>query len=561
MPVAGNGPTDPLLELLDALPDAVIVTDSEAPQRVRFVSSGYLELTGAQAAAMLGRPLAELCSHEASAGAFDRLQQAVERGETADARLRVRARDGHLVTLAVRVIRLPGDEARVAWVGRAAPDRSVVRIDEAIYSYLLDQQGNAELISTSPRFEQLVDTSPASLDPMEAWRARVHPDDRGMVLDGRTRLLAGHPLEREYRLCCADGKERVVLDRANPSEPEDGVITVDGILIDVTARRQAALAFAETSSRLAHVIESIDEYIYTDLAGVDGHLGTPLYASPGIFRTLGRSVPLERLNEEWEAAVHPDDLATFRATNEQMANGEAIEVEYRVLRPDGEARWVFDRARPRRTPDGRMLIDGVIADITERKRVAHELAAARDEADRRSRVDALTGLFNRGHFTEALAAELDRAARAGASVGLVIADVDHFKRVNDTYGHLVGDRVLAEIADRLATAVRRYDTLARFGGEEFVVLVPDVHDIEALVATAEQLRAVVRDRPFRAGGGALDVTISAGVALARGGESADALIGARRSRPLRRQGRGARLRPSHDAQRRRQPVAFAAWTP
>jgi diguanylate cyclase (GGDEF)-like protein/PAS domain S-box-containing protein len=529
MPVDGDGPNDPLLGLLDALPDAVIVTDAAAPQRIRWASNAYVELTGANVDRMRGRALAELCTHDGSRGAFERLLQAVSSGDTADARLRIRVRDGHLVTLAVRVIPLPGSddsERRVAWVARVAVDRPATRIDEAIYSYTLDAAGRAELVSTSPRFEVLIDSTPASHAPMNAWLARIHPDDRALVLDGRARLLTGHALEREYRLSCADGKERVVLDRANPSPPEDGVITVDGILIDVTARRQAALAFAETSSRLAHVIESIDEYIYTDLAGEGGHLGRPLYASPGIFRTLGRSVPLERLNVEWEAAVHPDDLETFRASNERMAHGEAIEVEYRIVRPDGDVRWVFDRSRPRRSPDGRILIDGVIADITERRRVADELAAARDEADRRSRVDALTGVFNRGHFTEALAAELDRAARADAAVGLLIADIDHFKRVNDTYGHLVGDRVLAEIADRLAATVRRYDTLARFGGEEFVVLVPDVRDVDALVGIGEQLRAAIRSRPFTVGGNALDIRVSVGVALARAGDSADSLIGA-----------------------------------
>ena len=248
------------------------------------------------------------------------------------------------------------------------------------------------------------------------------------------------------------------------------------------------------------MIESIDEYLYTDLAGVDGHLGRAVYASPGIFRVLGRDVPLASLNPAWEAAVHPDDTAIVQAAHVRMAAGEAFEVEYRIVRPDGDVRWVLDRARPRRTTDGQVLIDGVIADVTERHRAADELAAARDEADRRSRIDALTGLFNRGHFTEALAAELDRAARAKARVGLLIADVDHFKRVNDTYGHLAGDRVLAEIAERLATAVRRYDTLARFGGEEFVVLVPDVQDLAALVATGEQLCEAIRARPFGASG-------------------------------------------------------------
>jgi diguanylate cyclase (GGDEF)-like protein/PAS domain S-box-containing protein len=528
VPVARNGP-DPLLELLDALPDAVVVTERAAPHRVEWIGGAYRQLTSWEPQTAYGRPLGELCTHESSVGAFERLLQAVSDGETADARMRIRRLDGRVEAMAVRVIQLPGAEgapARVAWLARPDADRALARIDAAVYSFLLDEQGKTELIYASPRFEALVGTAPTAMAPVDAWRARIHPEDRTVLHEGIARLRGGHTLEREYRLMCADGKERFVLDRATPHGPEDGILTIDGILIDVTERRQAALAFAETSSRLAHVIESIDEYVYTDAAGIDGHLGMPLYASPGIFRTLGRQVPLERLNDEWEAAVHPDDMSIFHASHVRMSNGEAIEVEYRVVRPDGEPRWVLDRARPRRTPDGRVVIDGVIADITERRRVADELAAARDEADRRSRIDALTGVFNRGHFTETLAAELERAARGNAAVGLLIADIDHFKRVNDTFGHLVGDRVLAEIAERLATAVRRYDTLARFGGEEFVVLVPDVQDLAALVATGEQLRAAVRDEPFTAGGSELDMTISIGVALAYAGESADSLIGA-----------------------------------
>ncbi|MEO9175526.1 MAG: diguanylate cyclase, partial [Gaiellales bacterium] len=397
---------------------------------------------------------------------------------------------------------------------------------EALYSCVLSAETGADLVYASARFQALIGPPPANMTLIEAWRARIHPDDRQRVRAGFDELLAGRPVEREYRLRSADGHERVVFDRVHPHPAADGAVTVDGILIDVTERRQTALDFAETSSRLAHVIESIDEYLYTDAAGVDGHLGRAVYASPGIFRILGRDIPLERLNAAWEAAVYPDDAPTFRASHVRMAAGDPFEVEYRIVRPDGEARWVLDRARPRRSATGEVLIDGLIADVTERHRVADELAAARDEADRRSRVDALTGLFNRGHFTEALAGELDRAARANASVGLLIADIDHFKRVNDSYGHLAGDRVLAEIAERLSTAVRRYDTLARFGGEEFVVLVPDARDMASLVAAGEKLREAVRTRPFSAAGRELTITVSIGAALADAGAGADALIGA-----------------------------------
>jgi diguanylate cyclase (GGDEF)-like protein/PAS domain S-box-containing protein len=526
MPLADSG-NDPLLGLLDALPDGVVVTDALPPHRIRWAGGAFARLTGEAPEAAVGRELDSFTT-PASARAHDRLVAAATRGETAEARIRWSGPDGGPMPLVVRAIPLPAGDgaARIAWLARPDTSRMLSCVDEALYSLVLDAEGRPELVYASPRFEATIGRAPAGMTPIDAWRARVHPDDRTRAGDGVSELLAGRPVECEYRLRCADGQERVMLDRATPHPPEDGTVTVDGILTDVTDRRRTALAFAETSSRLEHMIESIDEYLYTDAAGVDGHLGVPVYASPGIFRVLGRAVPLVRLNDEWEAAVHADDVPIFAASNEQMANGDAIEVEYRIVRPNGEVRWVLDRARPRRTADGRVMVDGVIADITERRRVADELASARDEADRRSRVDALTGVFNRWHFTEALAAELGRAARANATVGLLIADIDHFKRVNDTHGHLAGDRVLAEIADRLATAVRRYDTLARFGGEEFVVLVPDVRDMDALVATGEQLREAVRSRPFTAGGSALEITVSIGVALAHAGDGADALIGA-----------------------------------
>ena len=516
---------DPLLELLDSLPDAAVVTVAHPPHEIVWASRAFAELTGEPAAALEGRPLSSLCSRT-SGPALERLQLAASTGDVADARILWQRGDGPITPLSVRVVPLPGDATRVAWLARPDIGRLLAHIDEALYSCVLEADGGADLIYASPRFELLVGLPPENMTPIEAWHARIHPDDRERARAGLDELRAGRATEHEYRLRCADGHERVILDRANPHPPEDGTRTIDGILIDITERRQTARAFAETSSRLAHVIESIDEYLYTDLAGVEGHLGRAVYASPGVFRVLGRNVPLPELNPAWEAAVHPDDIEIVQAAHVRMAAGEAFEVEYRIVRPDGDVRWVLDRARPRRTTDGQVLIDGVIADVTERHRAADELAAARDEADRRSRIDALTGLFNRGHFTEALAAELDRAARAQARVGLLIADVDHFKRVNDTYGHLAGDRVLAEIAARLAAAVRRYDTLARFGGEEFVVLVPDVQDLAALVATGEQLGEAIRARPFGASGTELRITISIGAALADPGEGPDALIGA-----------------------------------
>ena len=141
-------------------------------------------------------------------------------------------------------------------------------------------------------------------------------------------------------------------------------------------------------------------------------------------------------------------------------------------------------------------------------------------AQRRAAVtDGLTGLNTRRYFTEALAVECRRAARSGGPLGLLIIDVDHFKRINDTYGHPAGDRVLKEVSRRLRSAARAGSVVARYGGEEFVVLAPQA-DGDALHAFAERIRLAIADLPIDAGDQALlSVTASVGAASVPGGSA------------------------------------------
>jgi diguanylate cyclase (GGDEF)-like protein len=138
----------------------------------------------------------------------------------------------------------------------------------------------------------------------------------------------------------------------------------------------------------------------------------------------------------------------------------------------------------------------------------------RDQAGR----DPLTGLLNRRTFEEGFAAEWERLRRGGPGFAVLALDLDHFKRVNDTHGHLVGDMVLTQTAQRLRQVARQMDTLARTGGEEFVVLVPQTDRAGALAA-AERLRRAVSAAPFDIPRGALPVTLSVGVALAKADEA------------------------------------------
>ena len=137
-----------------------------------------------------------------------------------------------------------------------------------------------------------------------------------------------------------------------------------------------------------------------------------------------------------------------------------------------------------------------------------------------ARRDGLTGLVNRRAFDEALAQELERGARTGSPVGLLLLDIDHFKRLNDEHGHQTGDEVLRVVGRVLAECARTYDVVARYGGEEFVVILPGVDDDDALAA-AERLRTAVLDAPTP-----VPVTISAGAASAPPeAEDSTALIG------------------------------------
>lgn len=143
--------------------------------------------------------------------------------------------------------------------------------------------------------------------------------------------------------------------------------------------------------------------------------------------------------------------------------------------------------------------------------------------DRLARTDALTGLANRRALIDALAAERQRVARGAAPFAVVLADVDHFKQVNDRHGHDSGDAVLRQVAATIRTVAREVDVAARWGGEEFLVLLPATSLADAL-AVAERMRAAVHAATIEANGQRLSVTASFGVGALRGGESADDCI-------------------------------------
>ncbi|MDN3518868.1 diguanylate cyclase [Aquisalimonas lutea] len=151
-----------------------------------------------------------------------------------------------------------------------------------------------------------------------------------------------------------------------------------------------------------------------------------------------------------------------------------------------------------------------IMDATDTCIYQIQLREAMDSLEKSSARDPLTGIFNRGHIESRLRDEFARSHRHDSDLSVILFDIDHFKRVNDLHGHMAGDEVLCEVANRVAGALRKEDVFGRYGGEEFTVVLPD-SDLAAARVVAERLRHCIAARPIVTSAGAVDVTVTLGV--------------------------------------------------
>lgn len=211
---------------------------------------------------------------------------------------------------------------------------------------------------------------------------------------------------------------------------------------------------------------------------------------------------------EWFDRVHPNDLDALSAHLESAGNGGTpFEIEHRVLHRDGGYRWMLARGTGTRTDDGCRRLVGSHSDVTARKEAELNLVHT-------SLHDALTGLPNRVLFMERLDHALKRAQRSNEkSYGVMYIDLDHFKGINDSLGHLAGDEVLISIATILRQITRPGDTAARLGGDEFALLIEDIDSEAEALVVAERILEELRT-PFILDG--LDIHASASIGIAMG---------------------------------------------
>ena len=388
---------------------------------------------------------------------------------------------------------------------------------EHVYVALAHPDGRIEELFQGPGADRLLGGAEPDA-AMENWDAALHPEDRAGYDAFNAALADGRESDVEYRLIGADGLTRWVHDRAATRRLPDGAVEISGIVSDVTERRRLRAELDQAHASLSRVVEAMDGHLYTLRIDADGHYQT-VYRGPNREALFGGALPGGAEDDRvWESLVHPDDRGRRRSAIARLPDGKPIELEYRVIGLDGHQRTVLDSVRPRHEADGTLFYDGVTRDVTERHRLENELHRAHGAAELRARTDELTGAFNRRHFAESAAEAL---AADASGCALLMLDADHFKQINDAHGHVVGDAVLVELARRLGDGLRPTDCLARWGGEEFAVLLRDVRTDAELDRLAQRLRSGVARTPFAAEGVNLTLTISIGAV--RAGDTLDSL--------------------------------------
>ncbi|GAC1589965.1 MAG: hypothetical protein NVS3B21_07100 [Acidimicrobiales bacterium] len=252
-------------------------------------------------------------------------------------------------------------------------------------------------------------------------------------------------------------------------------------------------------------------------AGVDGYLKE---LNGSFERVLGFTAD-ELRAEPYISFVHPDDVSSTLAEAAKLGTGEpTVSFENRYRCKDGSYRWMQWSV----APDGNGLLYCAVRDVTERRAQDDYVASLLFELEHQALHDPLTMLPNRAFLVERLTRAISRTSQAGTAVCVLFIDIDHFKVINDSLGHIVGDQMLAAVSDRLSGSIRGDDTLGRFGGDEFVIISEGISCETDAFHLTDRVRASMLPA-FTWDGGELVLSVSVGIALSStAGATAESLL-------------------------------------
>jgi diguanylate cyclase (GGDEF)-like protein/PAS domain S-box-containing protein len=380
-------------------------------------------------------------------------------------------------------------DARHAQAALAAREREFRALAENSTDLLLRCTTDSVIEFASPASETILGIAPEDLVG-RSFHDFLHPQDHADIDERRGRVYGdlagsgGGVVRMEGRIRRGDGSWVWTEATARPvlDESTGEVVGAQCAIRDITDRHDAQQLLVEANERFEQTIANAP--IGMALVGVDG---TWLEVNQALCEILGHQRD-QLLTKTIHEITHPEDLDSDRALIDELLAGDrsSYNIERRYLRADGTDVWTLLTVSMVHGGDGRPLhFIGQIVDISHGKSTEHRL---RQQADG----DALTGAMNRRRFEEVLSGSIASARRNGGTSALLFIDLDGFKAVNDNHGHQAGDDILKAVAQALASHVRATDSVARHGGDEFVVLLDGVDEHQATQVIDQLLMAIRR---------------------------------------------------------------------
>jgi diguanylate cyclase (GGDEF)-like protein/PAS domain S-box-containing protein len=387
-------------------------------------------------------------------------------------------------------------------VSRRALDATLADVTGAL-PQLLAHLG--ELIGADYAFVELTDETDTPVE-VASWSA---PDVQGPARGGPGELVC--PLVVSAVSLGALGVVASGARREWDHDEVTALLAVADAVAVALARERDRLSLAASEVRFRLLAENATDVI--SLTDADGSLR---YVSPAAIDVYG-APPEELIGTRVLSHVHPDDVDAVRASLRPLRHGAStVAFTCRWLTAEGRIVWLENVCRAVRDATGELTAYQASArDVSARK-------ALEDELNHMALHDALTGVANRALFMDRLGAALAARLRSGADVAVLAIDLDGFKEINDHYGHHGGDHALIMVAERLTAAVRASDTVARVGGDEFIVLCTDTSGADG-IKLAERLVAAIAES-FELAGDVVTVGASIGVATAAADVSLDELL-------------------------------------
>ena len=376
-------------------------------------------------------------------------------------------------------------------------------IDGMVYRCHNDSQWTMEFVSEGCLEITGYGPDDLLLNQTISYEQLTHPEDRLRVRGSINAALAqGRRFDVEYRIISRGGAERWVWERGTGLYAADGrVMAVEGIVQDISSRESTYRALRNAERRYRSLFDNAIEGIFR--TSPDGRY---LDANPALARIYGFESPLQLMNSlsDIGSQLYVDPARRHAFIETVTRSGSVSGFESQVRRCDGRLIWISENARAVHDDSGRLVCyEGTVEDVTE-------LREYKERIERQARQDDLTGLANRALLRERLQ-EAVRTASGESRFALVFVDLDRFKYINDSLGHHAGDELLCVMAERLTACSPRGSTVARVGGDEFVLLVPDADEAAARDLTRAILKATSDTWHFK--GGEFRVNGSVGVAL------------------------------------------------